>query len=315
MGLEGSDALLVEIFSIRGKFSMSNRPVKKKKQVVEITQEDFDVEWTPPPRTARDRIIQFGVLFLIICFLLPAVTCAVVPEPEVPENVQQMQQDPIAKFIKQYSDELAKNPGDPAALANLGYYTTIKAMTAPEDKRNELFATGEKYLRDSLEKDPDYAFATSELARNLLLQKKTEEANTLINEALEKVEPKLASEDEKEANDAKSRKVDLLLLAAGADSEAKDNQAALDKMNQALELRPGDTNLYFARASVHMALEDKEAARKDLTTAVDIGTKMGDQQAVVRGQQMIEALDAPPKLEVIDMKETDLTVSPTPAAE
>lgn len=295
---------------------MSNRPVKKKKDVVEITQEDFDVEWTPPPRTARDRFIQFGVLFLIICFLLPAITCAVVPDPEVPDGAQQQVQNPLDISIRQYSEQLAQNPNDAAVLANLGYYTTLKGASTPEeDKRNTLLATGEKYLRDSLENDPDYAFATSELARNLLFQKKNDEANALIEEALAKVEPKLESEDEKEANDAKSRKIDLLILSASADAEAGDTDAALQKMGEAIELKPGDTNLYIARASVYMMKEDKEAARKDLTTAVDIGTKMGDQNTVVRAQQMIEQLDAPPELEVIKVEETDLTETPAPDGE
>ena len=106
---------------------MSNRPIKKKK-VVEITQEDFDVEWTPPPRTGRDRFIQIGVVFLIVCFLLPAVTCAIPSDEPTDVAQQQAQQtDDVAIAIKNYSDQLAQNPNDVNALANLGYYMTQKA--------------------------------------------------------------------------------------------------------------------------------------------------------------------------------------------
>lgn len=280
---------------------MSNRPVKKK-QVVEITQEDFDVEWTPPPRTARDRLIQFGVIFLILAFLLPAITCAVVQPPAADpdaEQNQQAQQDEVEEGIQRFSKELAEKPNDPAVLANLGYYTNMKAArTMPgEDGDNTarmtLLATAEKYLRDSLAQDSEYGFAQSELAKNLLLQDKREEASTLIASGLEDVEGDLGSEDEKTANDAKGRKVELLKMSASMDIQDGNEQAALEKMNQVLELKPGDPSLYLARADIHKAMGNKDAAREDLNTVVNIGQQMGNQQAVMIGQFMIEQLDAP----------------------
>jgi hypothetical protein len=297
---------------------MSNRPVKKNKKVVEITQEDFDVEWTPPPRSGRDRFIQFGVLFLIICFLLPAITCAVTPDaPPLDPAQQAAQQDPVEQQIRQYSKQLSENPNDPTALANLGYYTTLKAARlgltgGQEEEKMTLLVTSEKYLRDALKQDPDYSFATAELAKNLMMQEKTDEANTMIEEALVKIEPKLASEDEKEQNDAKAQKIELLRLSAVADVRAGKNDTALEKMGQVIELKPGDPRLYMARAELHATSGDKEAARADLTTAIDIAGKIGDVQSVGQGRTMLEALDNPPKLEIVDMKETVLTPSPTP---
>lgn len=295
---------------------MSNRPVKKKK-VVEITQEDFDVEWTPPARTSRDRLIQFGVLFLIIAFLLPAVTCMAVPdEPTQDPQQQAIKQDPIEQQIKLYSQQVAQNPNDPAALANLGLYTTFKAsMQQDEGERMTLLATAEKYLRDALKSDPDYAMATSELAKNLFLQDKKGEAESIISEALKKADSKLSSDNEQEVNEAKSQKVDLLQLAAAFSAEGGNKEDALAKMAEAIELKPGEPKLYMMRGQMHQRFGDKESARKDLSTAVDIGQKIGDQATVAQGQQMIEALDNPPKpqLEVVKMEETDLTVSPSPS--
>lgn len=292
---------------------MSNRPVKKKK-VVEITQEDFDVEWTPPKNSARDRIIQFGVLFLIIAFLLPAVTCAVVPDPET--NPQQpIQQNPIEQQIKVFSKQLADNPDDAAALANLGYYTTIKAIMMdpndPDNARMTTLVTAEKYLRDAVAKDPEFTFATAELGRNLMLQEKNDEAATLVEEALVKVEPKLSSEDETKLNEAKADKIKLLTLSAELDVRKKKFADALGKMTQAIEVKPGDAKLYLHRAQVYMTAGDMKAARADMEKGVDIGQKTGDQSAVKQGQQMIESLDKP-QLEVIKMEEKDLTETPAP---
>ena len=283
---------------------MSNRPAKKNK-VVEITHDDLDVEWTPPPRTARDRLIQFGVAFLIIAFLLPAITCAVTPTSTVVDPEQQAQQDDEVELsIQRFAEQLAKNPKDPVTLANLGFYTNQKAarMTSDDPKdaeRMTLLVNAEKYLRDALAEDSEYAFAQAELAKNLVLQDKPDEAKALISGALEKAEAKLDSEDEKEANDAKSQKVQLILLSAELDRRAGDNEAALAKMNEIIELKPGEPHFYLARAEIHKEAGDKEAARKDLSTVVDIGQKMGNQQMVMVGQVMIEQLDNPQNFEVV----------------
>lgn len=293
---------------------MSNRPVKKKKQAVEITEEDFNVEWTPPPRTARDRIIQVGVIILIIAFLLPAITCMAVDTPSPEQQQQQAAQlDPIAEQIKVFSEQVAQNPKDPNALANLGLYTTYKAMQEQQDnERMTLLATAEKYLRDALVVDPDYAMATRELARNLYVQKKTTDAQETIEAALKKADEKLGSQDETEVNEAKSTKVELLSLSAAISADQGSKDEALKKLGDAIELKPGEASLYITRAQFHHQFNDKESAKKDLTTAVDIGQKIGDQQAVAQGQQMLEMIDAPPQMEVIKVEKEDVSASPSP---
>ena len=271
---------------------MSNRPVKKQKKVVEITQEDFDVEWTPPPRSARDRLIQFGVVFLILAFLLPAVTCAVTPTPDAdPEAPQQQQADEVELSIQRFSKELAEKPNDPAILANLGYYTNIKASRVQDEtERMTLLATSEKYLRDSLAQDSDYAFAQAELAKNLMLQDKNEEAGELIASGLEEAESGIDSEDEKTAADAKARKVELLRLSSTLDVRDGRPQDAIDKLNQVVELKPGDPVLYMARAELHTQLGDKDSALEDYNTVVNIGQQTGNQRMVMMGQMMIEQM-------------------------
>ena len=273
---------------------MSNRPVKKKK-VVEITQEDFDVEWTPPPRTARDRLIQFGVGFLILAFLLPAVTCAITPSPEVDPQQQQAQQvDEVEQSIQQFSKQLGEDPNNPTTLANLGYYTNIKAArTQDEAERMTLLATSEKYLRDALAQDQEYGFAQAELAKSLMLQEKNEEAAELLNKGLEKAEADLNSEDEKTAADAKASKGELLRLSSTLDVRDENFEAAIEKMNQVVDLKPGDPVNYMARAEPHTKLGNKEAALEDYNTVVTIGQQTGNQQMVMMGQLMIEQLNNP----------------------
>lgn len=272
---------------------MSNRPLKKKK-VVEITQEDFDVEWTPPRRTARDRLIQFGVIFLIVAFLLPAVTCAITPTPEIDPQQQQAQQDEVEQSIQRYSKELEENPNDPTTLANLGFYTNMKALRIEDEaQRMTLLATSEKYLRDALAQDANYGFAESELAKNLTMQDKNEEASELIESGLAKVETEINSEDEQTATSATARKVELLKIASTLDLRAGQDDAAIEKLNQVVELKPGDPALYLARAELLVKSGDKEAALQDYNTVVNIGQALGNQNMVMVGQMMIEQLNNP----------------------
>ncbi|MFA7484244.1 MAG: hypothetical protein WC314_27365 [Vulcanimicrobiota bacterium] len=272
---------------------MSNRPLKKKK-VVEITQEDFDVEWTPPRRSTRDRLIQFGVVFLIVAFLLPAVTCAITPTPEVDPQQQQAQQDEVEQSIQRYSKELEENPNDPTTLANLGFYTNMKAIRIEDEaQRMTLLATSEKYLKDALAQDADYGFAESELAKNLTMQDKNEEARELIESGLAKVETEINSEDEQTVTSATARKIELLKIASTLDLRAGQDDAAIEKLNQVVELKPGDPALYLARAELLVKAGDKEAALQDYNTVVNIGQALGNQNMVMVGQMMIEQLNNP----------------------
>lgn len=304
---------------------MSNRPAKKKKKdVVEITEDDFNVEWTPPRRTARDRIIQIGVFILIVAFLLPAITCASGRSADDLEaqNGQQVQQDPLEQQIKLYSEQVAQNPKDPAALANLGLYTTFKAaQQTDENEKMTLLATSEKYLRDALAQDPNYALATRELARNLYIQKKEDQAKEVIGSALAKADEKLGSKDETEVNDAKSMKVELLGLAAAISADQGKKEDALKQLGEAIDLKPGEPSLYLSRAQFHLQFNDRASAEKDLTMAVDIGQKIGDQQAVAQGQQLLEMLNTPmpsaspaaPQTPAPAQTDSGVEASPSPA--
>jgi hypothetical protein len=278
---------------------MSNRPIKSKKKVVVSEEQEQEIEYRAPGRSSRDLIIQVGVSILILSFVLAPMLVFVFTDTPAPAPPQQQQQaDDTEQQIKHYSSELAKNPNDPAALANLAYYTTQKAMRLPptpesENQRMTLLKEAEGNFRKALDKDSKYGFAQAELARNLIFQKNFEEAGSFIDQALKDAEESVASADEKGAAEARSRKVQLLGLAAGLTAEKGDVPGAILKINEAIALEPGNPQLYKQRAIMHYQNKDKDSAKKDLTTMVDIGQKSGDQNAAMEGQMMLQMLEQP----------------------
>lgn len=278
---------------------MSNRPIKTKKKYVPEIEEDPDVEYTPPGRSPKDIIIQIGVGILVVAFLMTSGLVCVLPDQA--EQVQQSpteQVDETTVQIQQYSKQLEKDPNDAVARANLGYYQGIKAVGMPatpesETEKKTLLLTAEDNLRKSLEKDPNYGFAQLELGRNLLMQEKLDEAATFISMGMKDAEEKLTSSDEKVMNEGKNQKAELLRLSSVVALQQGNNEEALAKLSEVIEIKPGDPSVYIQRAQVHRQLGDNDSARKDFNTVVDIGQKTGNQQAVVIGQAMLEDMDRP----------------------
>lgn len=295
---------------------MSNRPLKKKKDIPEITEEDFEVEFVRRDATTKDWFIRIGVGILVVAFLMTSGIVCVLPDPPKPaDNPQQQQQvDENEEMIQRYSKELAEKPNDAAVLANLGYYTSLKAGNmfgedeAVKNQRMTLLVTAEEYLRKSLTQDPDYGFAKTELARNLVLQEKVEEAKGFIESALTGVEDDLKSDDEQVSSKAKSQKVNLLRLAATVDYTEGKKDEAIDKMAQVIELKPGDPQSYMQRGQMYAEAGNKDAARKDYEILLDIGQKTQNRNAVAIGQMLLQQLDGPPPSEA----SATPAASPTP---
>jgi tetratricopeptide (TPR) repeat protein len=278
---------------------MSNRPLKPKKKVV-VEDEQEDIEYRPPGRTTRDLIVQIGVTILILSFVLAPMLVFVFGETPAPVAPQEMQQqaDDTEQQIQHFSAELAKNPDDPANLANLAFYTTQKALRLPptpesETQKMTLLKEAEGNFRKALEKDPKYGFAQAELAKNLIVQQNYEEAGTFIEQAMKDADESMASSEEKTAAEGRSRKVQLLGLSSIMAAEKKDMPGAIAILDQAIELEPGNAQLYKQRAFMHLSGDDKEAAKKDLTIMVDIGQKSGDQNAAMEGQMLLQMLEQP----------------------
>ena len=282
-------------------YAVSNRPLKRKKVVPEITEEDFEVEFVRRETTVKDWFIRIAVGILVVAFLMTSGLVCVLPDkPKPKENPQQQQQvDENEEMIQRYSKELASKPRDAAVLANLGYYTSLKASNMfPTDeeaknKRMTLLVTGEEYLRKSLAEDPDYGFAKSELARNLLLQDKIEEAKGFIDSALAGVEANLEDVDEQVVSKAKSQKAELLRLSAAVDFNEGRKEEAIEKLGQVIELKPGDYRTYMQRGQLYQQAGDKDLARKDYEILVDIGQKTQNRDAAMSGQMLLQQLDAP----------------------
>lgn len=279
---------------------MSNRPLKNKKKVVVEDQDDSVVEYRPPGRSGRDLMIQLAVGLLILAFVLAPMLGLFFGETADPvaSGQQQQQVDDTEQQIQRYSEELAKDPNNPVTLANLGFYTTekagkLQAMGQDQAQADTLLAQAEGYLRKSLEMDPTYGFAQSELAKTLLLQKKNDEAKTLIEQGLKDAEGNLNAEDSKVATEAKARKAELLNMSAFLEYQAGSVDGAIAKMDEVIALTPGNAELYQRRAMYFMEKGDKEAAKADLAIMVDIGQRTGNQQAAMIGQMLLEQIDKP----------------------
>lgn len=313
--------------------SLTDRPKKSRRNDEEIdienTYEDETIlDVYEKPKSARELFLQIAVMVLTVAFVVTSSAMCIVtppaPQQGDPQQAQQQQIDDTAQQIERYSKELNEKPDDVATLANLGFYLGKRAGSTMPTEENKVarmtdLATAEGHLRKALEIDPKYTFAQMELARNLLMQEKSEDARTFISAALVDVDAMLNSEDEKEKNKAVNNKVELLRLLAGADISEQNYDDALPKLNQAIELKQGDANLYISRSQVLQLMGDKEGATKDLETVIEIGQMTQNPQIAAIGQALLEQLNNPqpaptPDSSVApDSAETPSAVSETPA--
>lgn len=313
--------------------SLTDRPKKgrnkQEEAEVENTYEDETIlDVYEKPKSAKELFLQIAVMVLTVAFVVTSSAMCIVTPPAQQGNQQTQQQqqvDDTAQQIERYSKELNEKPDDVATLANLGFYLGKRAgntMPTEENKVSRMtdLATAEGHLRKALEIDPKYTFAQMELARNLLMQEKSEEARTFINGALEGVEEKLGSDDEKEKNKALNNKVELIRLLAGADISEQKYSEALPRLDEAITLKPGDANLYISRSQVYQLLGDKEKATKDLEIVIEIGQKTQNPQIAAFGQALLEQLNNPQPAptpgasEAPATSETPAAVSETPSA-
>ncbi len=312
--------------------SLTDRPKKSRNKQeeaeVENTYEDETIlDVYEKPKSAKELFLQIAVMILTVAFVVTSSAMCIVSPPaqQNPQQAQQQQVDDTAQQIENFSKKLNENPEDVATLANLGFYLGKRAgntMPTEENKVSRMtdLATAEGHLRKALEIDPKYTFAQMELARNLLMQEKSEEARTFINDALAGVEEKLSSDDEKEKNKALNNKVELIRLLAGADISEQKYSEALPRLDEAIGLKPGDANLYISRSQVYQLLGDKEKATKDLEIVIEIGQKTQNPQVAAFGQALLEQLNNPQPAptpgasEAPATSETPAAVSETPAA-
>lgn len=287
--------------------SLTDRPKKSRKREEEIdienTYEDETIlDVYERPRTKKEVFLQIATAILVVAFLMTSGMMCVVggggsngaPNGDPNQPVQQI--DDTAQQIERYSKELQEKPGDVAVLANLAYYLGQRASNlepTEENKQSRMtdLALAEGHLRKALETDPNYAFAQSELGKNLLMQENYEEARKFLEVAKSSTDEGIASDDEKTKNEATNRRAEIIRLLAIADVSEGKVAEALVLTNQALELKPGEPNLYLQRYQIFMQMGDKESARKDLMTLIDVGQKTRNQQAAAIGQALLEQMN------------------------
>lgn len=294
---------------------MSNRPIKNKKKVVVEDYDEPEVAYRPIKTSPRDMVILGGVVLIILAFVL-APMLAFVFAPEQPERAEPIEgkANDVDTQISIYSKQLEGAPNDPTVLANLGYFTSQKAdqlaidPTAPDKakaERQALLQTAEEYLKKSLQFDPNYGFAQQELSKNLLSQEKYDEAEVLIKGYLEDADKNLGADDKQIAATAKNQKIQLLGISSFIDAKADKMELAVGKIGKALELDPGNPQLYMQRGRYYVQMGNKDKAKADFETVVDIGQKTGNQQAAILGMAALEGMKPP----------APASATPTPASE
>lgn len=279
---------------------MSNRPKNKKKVVVEEFGED-EVAYRPIGRSPRDMVIFGGVILIILAFVLVPMLAFVFTSPPTPTAAQQQQAqgNEVDQQIAEYKKQLEKNSSDAMALANLGYWTNKKADSLHPDPKNPadlkkqqmaLYATAEGYSRKALEVDSTYGLAREELAKSLMAQEKYDDADTVIEDGLKDAEGKLDAKDVKIASAAKAQKASLLSLGSVISAQKNDLASAITKIDQVLAIDAGNPQYYMQRGQYYLKMGNKEKAKADFETLVDIGQKTQNQQAAIVGQLMLDNL-------------------------
>lgn len=310
------------------------KPPKEKRPKEEVQE---NPKAKTPSEKRREWFINFGVSILVLAFLMTSGIVYVnlnqdqpgIPEPgDTPMSAMDAQLAQIDSEIERWNQELATNPDDVTALANLGYYYMQKAQAvsqpplqdptatpAPEDgRRDEFLAKAREYLEKALSVDPNYAFAHQQLAETYIAAEQFDEARRQAEAALEAAErPVGPDEDPATAETTRlNEKVQARMLLGRLAAREENWQVALDQLGQAIELKPGETNAYISRALVYRQLEQDARAKQDLEKALDIAQKMSDQQAMILASALLQQMEPAPQ--GTPTPEATPAATPTPAA-
>jgi len=280
---------------------MSRRNPRSPKQHKREREEEEAVREISPEERRRKFIINFGVGILLVAFLTTSgITCVNLNQFSPQQPQQQQEEGPVdrnASELKRWQEEVAKSPNDSNALANLGYYQLERGLEIysndEPNKQKDLDAAMANF-EAALKVDPDYGFAQQQKARVLLVQKKLPEAKAGYEAMLasaEKPVPDDAKNKEAAERNKKGDQVQAHLGLAAVAMGQKDVAAALQHMNKAIELDPGNAESYLQRATVHMQMKQKELARKDLETVGEIGKATRNQAMQQFAQQYIYAME------------------------
>lgn len=279
---------------------MARRQPRSPKQHRREREEEEAVREISPEERRRKFIINFGVGILLVAFLTTSGITCVNLNQFTPQPQQQQEEGPVdrnASELKRWQEEVGKNPNDANALANLGYYQLERGVgvygTDEPNKQKDLDAALTN-LEAALKVDPDFGFALQQKARVFLVQNKLPEAKAGYEAMLasaEKPVPDDAKNKEGAERLRKDNQVEAHLGLASVAQGEKKLPVALEHMNKAIELNPGDAESYLQRAVVHLQMKQKELARKDLETIAEIGKATRNPQMEQIAQQYIYAMD------------------------
>lgn len=303
---------------------MSSSKYKKSKELRKAEQQ---VEAKPreltPTEMRRQRMINAGVIVLVVAFMMTSgIVCtdlgANEPQNQPAQTEQQNPVDELERDIERWSKELATNPNDPTALSNIGYSYNRKASSLFDekdaDKRTEALGLARQHLEKAIEADDKFMFAYEQLALTLHMEGKPGEARTLLEGALEKVQPEEGADEARQA-ELDSKRAQILLRLSELDLDDKKPEDALAKLDQAQEIKPGEAEIYLNRAIAYAEMGNREEAEKNLDLALDIATKMRDRDTLFKVNLIRQKYYPAPVPEATPALESTPSAPATPTAE
>ncbi|MBI3926733.1 MAG: hypothetical protein HY319_14425 [Armatimonadetes bacterium] len=267
-------------------------------------QEEEEEREISPIERRRRLIINVGVAIVILAFSVTSGITYTNLNQEVPVDNPTQQEAPMDQVqmeIERWQGELANDPQNVAALANLGFYYRQKALPLLVDEKKkeesqQLLARSEENLRKAMELDPNYGFAVQELASTLRMQEKDDEARQLLEKAIEQAQQPVQpaqGEDPETLKAARQRQeVEARMALADLAFSQGNTEEVLAQLGKVLELEPGNIDAYMGRASLYQRDEKKDLAKADLEKALDIAQKMNDRRAVLI-MQLLYQMDNP----------------------
>ncbi len=279
---------------------MARRQPRSPKQHKRELEEEVKAREISPEERRKKIIIDIGVGILLLAFLTTSgITCVNLNQftPPPQEQSQEGPVDRTAAELKRWQEEVAKTPNDANALANLGFYQMARGLevyaTDEPNKQKDLEAAMANFDA-ALKVDPDYGFAQQQRARIYLVQEKLPEAKAGYEAMLasaQKPVPADAKNKEAAERSHKDNEVQAHLGLASIAMGQKQMPVALQHLDKAIELDPGNVESYGQRATIHFKMKQKELARKDMETIVEIGKATRNQNVAASAEQFIYMMD------------------------
>lgn len=199
----------------------------------------------------------------------------------------------IERNIKFYKEQIKENPKE------IHNYKSLAAIYAQTGNYDEAL----KYYQEALKIDPKDTFVMRGVSEVYIGQKKYGEARKQVNEIIE-IEEKVNHPP-------------LYLMLSVIDYEEKNSDGAIDNINKAIEIDPGNIRFYVILSQYYQEKGDKKSAKKTLDRGLEVAKAMNDSRNEIMLKFLKQRIDAPQKAPVkgANLPEPKFTVVPIKGGE